>query len=107
MFLKATNKPNIIVASLGYHGRTAGTMGMTTSGCIYRSGFFPQSNGVFVTAFPYMTNGPFGPTYASNSKSDYKSVAQSMYWGSCSHEVAALDTVRCCMVLQMWMCVKD
>jgi hypothetical protein len=82
------------VASLGYHGRTAGTMGMTTSGSIYRSGFFPQSTGVFVTPFPYIINGPYGPNYSTHDMSSKASISESMYWGSSSRELAALDTVR-------------
>ena len=93
---QATNRPNVIVANLGYHGRTAGTMGMTTSGTIYRSGFFPQSSGVFVTPFPYMVNGPFGPAYSPPAPSHRApSISKASYWGSSPAEVAATDTTRC------------
>lgn len=50
----ATGKPNVIVVSGSYHGRTMGTMAMTTSKTIYRNGFGPLMPGVFVTQFPYV-----------------------------------------------------
>ena len=49
----ATGKPNIIVFSGSFHGRTAGTMVLTTSKTIYRAGFGPLPAGVFVAPFPY------------------------------------------------------
>jgi 4-aminobutyrate aminotransferase len=49
----ATGKPNIIVFQGGFHGRTAGTMALTTSKTIYRSGFQPLPAGVFVAPYPY------------------------------------------------------
>jgi 4-aminobutyrate aminotransferase len=49
----ATGKPNIIVFTGSFHGRTAGTMALTTSKTIYRSGFQPLPAGVFVAPYPY------------------------------------------------------
>lgn len=49
----ATGKPNIIVVHGGYHGRTLGSMALTTSKSIYRAGFGPLMPGVFVSPFPY------------------------------------------------------
>ncbi len=49
----ATGKQNIIVFSGSFHGRTAGTMALTTSTTIYRAGFGPLPSGVFVAPFPY------------------------------------------------------
>ncbi len=49
----ATGRPNIIVFSGSFHGRTAGTMALTTSKTIYRAGFGPLPYGVFVAPFPY------------------------------------------------------
>jgi 4-aminobutyrate aminotransferase len=49
----ATGKTNIIVFSGSFHGRTAGTMALTTSKTIYRSGFQPLPAGVFVAPYPY------------------------------------------------------
>ncbi len=48
-----TGKPNIIVFSGSFHGRTAGTMALTTSKTIYRSGYQPLPAGVFVAPYPY------------------------------------------------------
>jgi 4-aminobutyrate aminotransferase len=49
----ATGKPNVIVFSGSFHGRTAGTMVLTTSKTIYRSGYQPLPAGIFVTPYPY------------------------------------------------------
>eukprot|EP01124_Arcella_intermedia_P019709 TRINITY_DN2701_c0_g1_i1.p1 TRINITY_DN2701_c0_g1~~TRINITY_DN2701_c0_g1_i1.p1 ORF type:complete len:477 (+),score=70.51 TRINITY_DN2701_c0_g1_i1:176-1432(+) len=49
----ATKKPNIIVFNGSFHGRTIGTMSLTTSKTIYRAGFGPLMPGVFVAPFPY------------------------------------------------------
>ncbi len=49
----ATGKQNIIVFSGSFHGRTAGTMALTTSKTVYRAGFGPLPSGVFVAPFPY------------------------------------------------------
>ncbi len=49
----ATGKPNVIVFSGSFHGRTAATMALTTSKTIYRAGFGPLPSGVFVAPFPY------------------------------------------------------
>ena len=49
----ATGKQNVIVFSGSFHGRTVGTMALTTSKTVYRSGFGPLPSGVYVTPFPY------------------------------------------------------
>jgi len=49
----ATGKRNIIVFQGSFHGRTAQTMAMTTSKCIYRHKYQPLPAGVFVTPYPY------------------------------------------------------
>ena len=49
----ATGRQNVIVFSGSFHGRTAGTMVLTTSKTVYRTGFGPLPSGVFVTPFPY------------------------------------------------------
>jgi len=50
---QATGRPNLIVFSGSFHGRTAQTMAMTTSKTGYRSGHQPLPAGVFVAPFPY------------------------------------------------------
>ena len=57
----ATKKQNIIVFQGGYHGRTFGTMSLTTSKYIYRAGFGPLLPGVHVIPFPYCLRCPSGP----------------------------------------------
>lgn len=49
----ATGKQNIIVFNGSFHGRTAGTMALTTSKTGYRTGFGPLPSGVYVSPFPY------------------------------------------------------
>jgi 4-aminobutyrate aminotransferase len=50
----ATKRPNVIVFQGSFHGRTVGTMAMTTSKTIYRAGYQPLMPGVFVAPFPYV-----------------------------------------------------
>ncbi|GAB4578261.1 MAG: aminotransferase class III-fold pyridoxal phosphate-dependent enzyme [Anaerolineales bacterium] len=49
----ATGRPNIIVFQGSFHGRTVGTMSLTTSKTIYRAGYQPLMAGVYVAPFPY------------------------------------------------------
>ncbi len=49
----ATGRQNIIVFNGSFHGRTAGTMALTTSKTGYRTGFGPLPSGVYVSPFPY------------------------------------------------------
>lgn len=49
----ATGRPNIIVFQGSFHGRTVGTMSLTTSKTIYRVGYQPLMPGVFVAPYPY------------------------------------------------------
>ena len=49
----ATGRPNVIVFQGSFHGRTVGTMSLTTSKTIYRSGYQPLMAGVYVAPFPY------------------------------------------------------
>jgi len=48
-----TKKQNIIVFQGGFHGRTIGTLALTTSKTIYGANFGPLMPGVHVTPFPY------------------------------------------------------
>jgi 4-aminobutyrate aminotransferase len=49
----ATRRPNLIVFSGSFHGRTHLTMAMTTSKTIYRAGYQPLVPGIFVAPYPY------------------------------------------------------
>jgi 4-aminobutyrate aminotransferase len=49
----ATKKPNVIVFSGSFHGRTLGTLSLTHSKTVYKEGFGPLMSGVVVTPFPY------------------------------------------------------
>jgi 4-aminobutyrate aminotransferase len=49
----ATGRTNIVVFQGSFHGRTVGTMSLTTSKTIYRAGYQPLMSGVFVAPYPY------------------------------------------------------
>lgn len=49
----ATGRTNVIVFQGSFHGRTVGTMSLTTSKTIYRKGYQPLMPGVFVAPYPY------------------------------------------------------
>jgi 4-aminobutyrate aminotransferase len=49
----ATGRQNVIVFQGSFHGRTVGTMSLTTSKTVYRVGYQPLMSGVFVAPFPY------------------------------------------------------
>ena len=55
---QVTGRPNVIVFSGSFHGRTHLAMAMTTSKTIYRAGHAPLPAGVFVAPFP----DPLAPT---------------------------------------------
>eukprot|EP00565_Helicotheca_tamesis_P002047 CAMPEP_0185730796 /NCGR_PEP_ID=MMETSP1171-20130828/11036_1 /TAXON_ID=374046 /ORGANISM="Helicotheca tamensis, Strain CCMP826" /LENGTH=419 /DNA_ID=CAMNT_0028399927 /DNA_START=32 /DNA_END=1291 /DNA_ORIENTATION=+ len=52
-----TGKHATVVFRGGYHGRTFGTMSMTTSSRIYRQKFGPLLSGIHVAPFPYEYHG--------------------------------------------------
>eukprot|EP00037_Helgoeca_nana_P019252 m.187202 g.187202 ORF g.187202 m.187202 type:complete len:421 (+) comp24788_c0_seq1:83-1345(+) len=56
----ATGKPNVIVFKGGYHGRSFGTMPLTTSKSVYREGFGPFMPGVHVAPYPYALHSDVG-----------------------------------------------
>ncbi len=49
----ATGRPNVIVFQGSFHGRTVGTMTLTTSKTVYKAGYQPLMPGVFVAPYPY------------------------------------------------------
>ncbi len=50
---QATGRTNVIVFQGSFHGRTVGTMSLTTSKTIYRAGYQPLMPGVYVAPYPY------------------------------------------------------
>ena len=50
---QATGRTNVIVFQGSFHGRTVGTMSLTTSKTIYRTHYQPLMAGVFVAPYPY------------------------------------------------------
>ncbi len=49
----ATGRTNVIVFQGSFHGRTVGTMSLTTSKTIYRAGYQPLMPGVHIAPYPY------------------------------------------------------
>lgn len=50
---QSTGRPNIIVFHGGFHGRTMGSLSMTTSSTSLRAGLQPMMGGVVVAPFPH------------------------------------------------------
>ena len=50
---QATGRTNVIVFQGSFHGRTVGTMSLTTSKTVYRAGYQPLMAGVFIAPYPY------------------------------------------------------
>ena len=49
---QATGKPNVIAFNGGFHGRSIGTLSMTSSKTVYGKGFGPFMPGVYTAPFP-------------------------------------------------------
>ncbi|PNH10911.1 putative 4-aminobutyrate aminotransferase, partial [Tetrabaena socialis] len=49
----ATGRQNVIAFEGGFHGRTLGSMALTSSKTIYRQGFGPLMPGVHIAPYPY------------------------------------------------------
>jgi 4-aminobutyrate aminotransferase len=56
----ATRRPAIIAFRGGFHGRTHGTMALTSSGVKYRGHFEPLLGGVHFAPYPYALRNPTG-----------------------------------------------
>ncbi|CEG37783.1 4-aminobutyrate transaminase [Plasmopara halstedii] len=54
----ATGKTQVIAFQGGYHGRTVGTMSLTSSKTVYSAGFGPLMPGVTFVPYPYALHGP-------------------------------------------------
>lgn len=50
---QATGRPNVIAFQGGFHGRTMGSLSLTTSGTGLRAGLQPMMGGVIVAPFPH------------------------------------------------------
>ncbi len=50
---QVTQRPNVLVFQRSFHGRTVGTMSLSTSKTIFRAGFQPLMPGVFVAPYAY------------------------------------------------------
>jgi 4-aminobutyrate aminotransferase-like enzyme len=64
---QATKRPNVIVFSGSFHGRTHLAMAMTTSKTGYQAGHTPLPSGVFVAPFPPRWPAP-SPASTSSSR---------------------------------------
>ena len=56
----ATRRPAIVAFRGGFHGRTHGTMALTSSGVKYRGHFEPLLGGVHFAPYPYVLRNPTG-----------------------------------------------
>lgn len=54
---QSTGRPNVVVFSGSFHGRSAMTMAMTTSKTLYHAGYQPLPSGVFVARYPETASG--------------------------------------------------
>ncbi len=100
---QSTGRPNIIGMNLGYHGRTYGSMALTTSGTIYRAGFGPVMSGTFVAPFPYVTRGPYGRNDAPKNWPKHNTVDGYEFWGAAPREVVDMDTERCLEAIELML----
>jgi 4-aminobutyrate aminotransferase len=62
---QVTGRPNVIVFTGSFHGRTHLTMAMTTSKTAYRAGHGPLPSGIFVAPFPSALDHGGDPDVAS------------------------------------------
>ncbi|MBA3984097.1 MAG: aminotransferase class III-fold pyridoxal phosphate-dependent enzyme [Acidimicrobiia bacterium] len=83
---QATGRPNIIVFSGSFHGRTHMTMAMTTSKTSYRAGYAPLPSGVFVARFP----DPLADDEAAEVESALRGVDQLLSAMTAPDETAAM-----------------
>eukprot|EP00918_Siedleckia_nematoides_P096774 GHVU01212329.1.p1 GENE.GHVU01212329.1~~GHVU01212329.1.p1 ORF type:complete len:269 (-),score=13.73 GHVU01212329.1:620-1426(-) len=98
---QATGRQYIVTVNGGYHGRTFGTMPLTTSGVAYRNGFGPLMGGVVNTAFPYLTRGPYGMAETAKWPKQSLDPDNWQYWGAAPEAVMARDTARCLESLEL------
>jgi 4-aminobutyrate aminotransferase len=84
----ATRRPNIIVFSGSFHGRTHLTMAMTTSKTSYRAGYQPLVPGIFVAPYPYAYK--YGWDEATTTDFCLKELKQLLKGQSAPDETAAI-----------------
>ncbi len=84
----ATKRTNVIVFQGSFHGRTVGTMSLTTSKTIYRSGFQPLMPGVFVAPFPYAYY--YGWSEAETTEFCLRELRHLLYSQTAPYETAAI-----------------
>ncbi len=85
---QATGRANVIVFQGGFHGRTVGTMSLTTSKTIYRAGYQPLMPGVFVTPYPYAYR--YGWDEEQTSQWCLDELDYLLYAQTAPHETAAI-----------------
>eukprot|EP00658_Telonema_sp_P-2_P029987 TRINITY_DN22724_c0_g1_i2.p1 TRINITY_DN22724_c0_g1~~TRINITY_DN22724_c0_g1_i2.p1 ORF type:complete len:424 (-),score=103.38 TRINITY_DN22724_c0_g1_i2:395-1666(-) len=93
----ATNKPGIMVFRGGYHGRTIGTMAMTTSKNVFRKGFGPLMGGVTVAPYPEVPSffdlydpATQGSAYSESAEAALEGVEMMLKTETSGSEVAAM-----------------
>jgi 4-aminobutyrate aminotransferase len=98
---QVTGKQYIVTVNGSYHGRTFGTMPLTTSNTIYRNGFGPLMGGVVNVPFPHVTRGPYGIFDYKDWPKQSFSPESYQFWGAAPAEVARKDTARCLDALEL------
>lgn len=84
----ASGKTNVIVFQGSFHGRTAGTMALTTSKTIYRAGYQPLTPGVFVAPYPYSYY--YGWSEEETTAFCLRELRHLLYSQTAPHETAAI-----------------
>jgi 4-aminobutyrate aminotransferase len=56
----STRRPQLLAFTHGFHGRTMGSLGLTSSKTVQRERFFPALGGVHMVPFPNPYRNPFG-----------------------------------------------
>ncbi|MBP7694250.1 MAG: aminotransferase class III-fold pyridoxal phosphate-dependent enzyme [Anaerolineales bacterium] len=85
---QATGRPNIIVFSGSFHGRTHLTMSMTTSKTVYRAGYQPLVPGIYVAPYPYAYK--YGWDEAATTEFCLKELKLLLKSQTAPHETAAI-----------------
>jgi len=75
----ATGRPNIIAFLGGFHGRTMGSLALTSSKAIQRRGFGPMLSGVYHAPFPNCYRCPIGSTAADCSGACLDYIEQQLF----------------------------
>jgi 4-aminobutyrate aminotransferase len=86
----ATGRTNVVVMQGGFHGRTIGTMSLTTSKYVMRAGYQPLMPGVFVAPYPYCAHCDTCPSSSSCCLKPIEKLEELLMQQSSPSETAAI-----------------